>query len=65
MDIATARKLVADDQRQSYSDMTDEEAIAHARNTIGVGDINLGTDWDDADDAHLGAAYITVLEEVQ
>lgn len=36
MTYETAVQLVADDQRDSYPDMTDAEAIEHARQTVSV-----------------------------
>lgn len=64
MDITTARRLVANDQRESYPDMTDDEAIAHVVNTICLpGEEAPGayplTDYGD----ELTEAYRVVLSE--
>ncbi len=57
---AAARKLVADDVRQSYPDLDDDAAIDHVINTVDVGEVarsiayNFGAD-------ELSAAYLLVL----
>ncbi len=49
-----ARKLVADDVRQSYPDLDDDDAIDHVLNTIDVQDIDL-------DGTPVSAAYLLVI----
>lgn len=53
MDVQTAKRIVADDQRQSYPEMTDAEAIQHARNVVNPDEIN--------DDDPTARAYRIVL----
>lgn len=55
MEYSQASKIVADDVRQSYPDMTDAEALDHARNTIDPRNI-------DGDDVNA-EAYRTVLAD--
>lgn len=54
MDEQTARRIVADDQRESYPDMTDEQAVAHAVYTINPDEV-------DDDGTDLAEAYKLVL----
>lgn len=55
-----AERLVADDVRQSYPELTDEEAIAHVRNTVDPASIYVDPVGDDSDD-ELVWAYMVVL----
>lgn len=55
-----AERLVADDVRQSYPNMTDDEAIAHARNTVDPTSVHIDPEGDDSDD-ELVWAYMVVL----
>jgi len=50
---AAATKMVADDTRNSYPELTDEQAIEHVRNTVDPSNI-------DGDD-ELAEAYRLVL----
>lgn len=54
MDLNTAKKLVADDQRASFPDMTDEEAVEYARDVV-------NPDTLDNPESELGRAYALVL----
>lgn len=56
MDMNTAVRLVADDQRQSWPDFTDAEAVAHARDTV-------YRDTLDEPESELGRAYALVLAD--
>lgn len=55
MNLRDAVRLVVEDQRASYPEMTEAEAIDHARNTV---------DPDNIDDptSELGMAYRAVLD---
>jgi hypothetical protein len=54
MDFDTAIKLVADDQRASWPELSDGEAVDHARNTV-------NPDTLDAPGTRLHDAYLVVL----
>jgi hypothetical protein len=56
MDMTTAIRLVADDQRQSWPNFTDQEAVSHARNTV-------YRDTLDEPESELGRAYAMVLAD--
>ena len=49
-----AKRLVADDQRQSYPELTDEQAVAHARDVVDPALL-------DDPESELGRAYALVL----
>lgn len=49
------RELVSEDVRRSYPEMTDDETLAHARNTVDVNDL------DGEDDDDLVKAYRDIL----
>lgn len=54
MTLTQARQIVANDTRESYPEMTDEQAVAHAVNTIHPDEI-------DGDDDPISEAYRLVL----
>lgn len=54
MDLNTAKRMVADDQRQSWPDMTDDEAVEYAREVINPHTL-------DNPESELGRAYALVL----
>lgn len=54
MDLATAIRLVVEDVRQSYPQMSEPAAIEHARDSVGVAELN----WDEPN----AAAWKLVLE---
>lgn len=58
--LTEAGRLVANDVRRSYPEMTDEEAIAHVKNTVDPDSVYDDPDGDKADD-QLTWAYMTVL----
>jgi hypothetical protein len=49
-----AKRLVADDQRESYPELTDEEAVRHARDVVNPATL-------DEPESELGRAYALVL----
>lgn len=55
-----AERLVAEDVRNSYPDMTDAEAIAHVRNTVDPDSVYYDDLSDEADN-RLTWAYLSVL----
>ena len=54
MDLKTAKTLVADDQRRSFPEMTDAEAVEYARDVV-------NPDTLDEPQSELGRAYALVL----
>lgn len=54
MDYATAKKLVGDDQRASWPEMTDDEAVEYARDVIDPATL-------DDPESELGRAYALIL----
>src|SRR5690348_10555953 len=64
MDLATAIRLVVEDVRQSYPQMSEPAAIEHARDSVGVAELN----WDEPNaaawqlvlEAHVGELVLSV-----
>ncbi len=55
-----ARKLVADDVRQAYPDLDDDDAIAHVINTVDIGEVARSIEYNFGAE-ELSAAYLLVL----
>lgn len=54
MDTQTATSIVANDVRESYPDMSDDQAIEFVRNTVTLAEL--------VDDDELDDAYRTILK---
>lgn len=61
MNITRATELVTADQRRSFPEMSPEEAVAEARDTLGL--LDSGPGWVELEDngSELAAAYLIVL----